>query len=133
MRFESLSDLQERTRAIVYVNKRCPSFDPCDDETIEKWVSSLDVKAYAIKDNRSVLGYCCFTIKRDSLFVETLFIYPEFRAAKDFISATVEFAERVAKENSLSSVTCDTIHPSLAKLLVEKHAFNLTYTFSKNV
>jgi hypothetical protein len=133
MRFHPLTDTNKKTRAIVYANKHCPSFDPCPDDVLEKWIGTHSPLIYEIKEMDLLFGYVTFSLKGEVLFVETLFIFPEQRKRHDFISAVVAFANNVAKENDCSIISCDTVHPSLAKILVEKHAFDLTYTFRKNV
>ena len=134
MRFQAINDSKERTRAIVYVNRHCPSFDPCPDDLIVEWVQkNKSLNIYEIKEGETCLGYVTFNIQGENLHVETIFIHKEFRAAKDYLKAANEFALNVAKENKLKTISCEAIHPSLAKLYVEKFGFSLTYKFSKNV
>lgn len=134
MRFEPLTDLKKKTRVLVYINKRCPSFDPCPDNLIVEWVKkNKTLKIYEIKKKNKALGYVTFTIKGENLSVDTIYIYPDSRNANDYLTAANEFAVNVAKEYKLKTISCEAIHPSLAKLYVEKFGFSLTYKFTKNV
>jgi len=134
MRFEPLTDLKKKTRALVYINKRCPSFDPCPDDLIKEWVKkNKTLKIYEIKDSNKTLGYVTFTIKGENLSVDTIYVYPDSRNANDYLTAANEFAVNVAKQYGLKTISCEAIHPSLAKLYVEKFGFSLTYKFTKHV
>lgn len=138
MRFEEIIEENHKRRATLYLNERCPSHFPCDENDLMNWAIKSKVSIFAIikpcQQYQVIMGYSAISIEGDSLCLEALYIKPEFRKeGGNFVNYFTMYGEHLAKINGLKRVTAKTCLPSMARLMSEKFDYKVSYIFEKEI